>query len=236
MMLKKQEKTQMKVVILMNNWSLIKRVLFFTVFVLFCNIVIAQDIDGIKKIIYDELVLVDKNHEDRVFINTSSSIDTNNVKINSCKVLDKSYRLNYPDYYRYDLVLVNVSYVNLSPLNRNLSSRFDSLNFEYILIGKNRNYYKLFGFSTTDINYLRVDFYTDKKFSKFIHWISDILRYNQLITRTEERRFIKSILNNDFYYSKKTNRPINIINKLYPSRLYQTKIIDYEWIKPVLVD
>lgn len=235
MMLKKQEPTQMTVVILRNKEQLSTRVLILMAVGLFFNIVSAQDINGIKKIIYDELVSVDKNHEDRVFINSSSSIDTNHVKINSCKVLDKSYRFNYSDYYMYNVVLVNVSYVNLSPLNRNLSSRFDSLNFEYVLIEKNGNYYKLFGFSTTDINYLRVDFYTDKRFSKFLHWTSDILRYNQQITRTEARRFIKSLLNNDLYYSKRINRPINIINKLYPKRLYQTKIIDYEWIKPVLV-
>jgi hypothetical protein len=235
-MLKELEQLQMKVATLNNKMWLIIRVLAFIVLVFFYNVMIAQDINSIKKIIYQELILVDKYHEDRVFIDNSSSIDTNSVRINSCRTLDKNYKLNHPEYYMYDIVLVNVTFVNLSPSKKNLGIRFDSLNFEYVLIKKNNIYYKLFGFSTTNINYLRVDFFTEKKFSKFIHWISDILRFNQLITRTEARRLIKSILNNDFYYSNKTNRPINIINKLYPKRLYQTKIIDYEWIKPVLVN
>lgn len=72
-------------VTLRNEEKLTMRVLILMAVALFFNIVSAQDINGIKKIIYDELVSVDKNHEDRVFINSSSSIDTNNIKINSCK-------------------------------------------------------------------------------------------------------------------------------------------------------
>jgi hypothetical protein len=197
----------------------------------FSGKIVAQDINSIKKIISKEVVLLNMLYNDRMFINYSQGIDTANVKINHCLDLSEYYRQENFDYCK--ILIVNVSFMNLTPTNY-IASNIGSLKFDYIMIEYQGIYYKLLGFSMTDINLLKKHHFNPKNFKKFIKWISTTLNKNKILTKYESRKFQNSIIKNDYYLSHKINRPINIINKIYPLRLYQTSIIDYNWIKPLM--
>jgi hypothetical protein len=219
----------MKVAILKDKM----KVLFCTFLLLFslCGKLVAQDLNSIKKTISREVVLLNMLYNDRIFINYFQGIDTANVKINHCIDLSK-----YNSQERFDfckILIVNVSFVNLTTTNYQ-ASNIDSLDFDYIMLEYHGIYYKLLGFSMTDINLLKKHQFNPTKFKDFIKWIGSTLNKNNVLTKFESRKFQNSIIKNDHYLSCKVNRPINIINKIYPTRLYQTLIIEYNWIKSLM--
>jgi len=195
-----------------------------------------QNNGKIKEIIKNELKLLDIIYNDRVFIEISEGIDTSHIMINK---ISTPYFIQPLKFYRYDIIIVNVSLKRLRPPHYNKNFN-DSLSFDYVLIDADGSYnygryYRLLGFISTDINYLRTDFFTDSKFNEFIDWIASSLSSEGVLTELEATSFSESIKNNDCYYSPNINRPVNVINVLYPHRLYQSIIIDYEWIKPNIV-
>jgi hypothetical protein len=192
----------------------------------------AQDSSQIRSIIKNDLRLIDEIFKDRIFINLASQIDTSNVCINSIRYLNNSYK----DFSNHscEIIVVNISFINLIPL-RKQNIKIDSLKFEYIIVKVNSDYYKLFGFLTTDINLLRKNIFIESKYKSFIKWVAKNLEYNKFLTARESKKFTKSIFKNYLYYNKRINRSVNVLNQIFPDRIYQTIIIDYDWIKPMII-
>jgi len=212
------------------NKKTMKILLYFFVlpFIIVPLCAMPQNNGKIKEVIKNELKLLDIIYNDRVFIEISEWIDTSQIKINkiTSPYIARPYKFSCCD-----LRIVNVSLKGLRPphYNKNFS---DSPSFDYVLIDEYNSYYRLFGFTSTDINYLRTRFFPDSEFYEFIDWIASSLSSEGVLTELEAASFSESIKNNDCYYSPNINRPVNVINVLYPHRLYQSIIIDYEWIKP----
>jgi len=226
-MLKKQKELKMKKVELLRNKMKVQLLLLVLIVCPFS--IKAQELGKIKEIIKDELILVNSIYGGRIFINDSKGIDTSNIRINSYDELDANKFFG-----DYKIVKINVTFLNLITQKSSVLMG-DSTRFEYVLIERFGTYYNILGFSSSNINRVKVNENNDRKFKNFIHWTSSMLFQNNVLSKSESKQFYKSIIKNKLYYSSKINRPINIINQLFPNRLYQTTILDYSWIKPIIV-
>lgn len=207
------------------------------IFLIFSSILLSQNVilsqesilhTQIKKIMAKELFLVDEFFGGGIVINAFNFdiADTNFVQINHITKLWGKYSA---DVYHYDILKVNVSFVNLTAPNKGIDY-LDTISFDYIIVAYSPyQLYKLLGFTTTDINKTQHTFYPYKNNKYFLKWVVQTLVENQYLSNKEGRYMLKSLINEKYAYDRRINQPINLINAVYPEYLCQSLILPYRF-------
>lgn len=209
-----------------------KNIILFLLVILFGNL-FSQDTAKIRVIFNNELKLVDMYFNDRIFINTCNDINLNNVKIeyiNYLNIINGNENFKH-----YKIIEVGVKTFNLIVQESKRQNILDSSVFKYFFVEYYGQYYKLLGFVSTDVNYLKIRL-EKKQFRDLLTYLTSQLTRHKVLKKSEGIMLKQSLFKNTLYFKKAVHKPINIINWLYPERHYPTTIIDYDWIKPIRVN
>lgn len=210
-----------------------KKILLASIFSLFCTTtLLGQDTSLFRKKIVQELALLDNYFDNRLFVNKSEDIDSNNIQINRFEEVMLSNSFGKSSYCQ--LAIVNVS---LKGLISSSIRDADSLTYEYILIKYHNDYIRLFGFLTSDINRLQVDFFHQADFKELLENISITLISKNVLNKKQASLFMNSVLRKNSFYPSRLGKSVNILNNdLGKNISYQTNILPYQMIKPMLVN
>jgi hypothetical protein len=223
----------MKMEILLRRLS--KRIFFtFSIILTLQTTSFAQDSLTLKKLVLNELILFDEFMDCNLFANATLNFE--NIRINRINSTPINFTISRNSNFYYDLIELDISLVNVhfQHANKNLDS--NSRIIYYLINTEYNEYLKVFGFTTTNIHRLRHRFTDIHNYERFIIDFSGILSNKKILDKSGTKFYIRSLVKNYKYYPKKLKKPINVLSQLYPNRLYQTIILDYDWVKSNVMD
>lgn len=153
------------------------------------------------------MFLLEKTFNDQIFFQVCHS--GCNLLFNITKIDTSSFYLSESKQSNIKLVhLLKVKVLINEPINKINNNKSSLINdtLTYYILNNENNFYKLFGFYNTDIN-----LYYSYEGQYGLKELQEALVKTQTLSKSQSKKFLKSVLNNKSTYPECIDKPCNIL-------------------------